>query len=136
MKKAILYAPYDVRIEELPDPVPGPNEAVVRWKVSSLCYTDVKLFIGVHKPPYPIGFGHDAAGEVESVGSEVTKVKPGDRVVASSWAGCGECKMCLQGRTNLCIRHRDLFSGGKTAGWFGERSVYPEGQLRILPDSM
>lgn len=133
MKKAILYGPYDVRIEDLPDPVLGPDDVLVRLQVSSICYTDVKLYTGVHKPEYPIGFGHDAAGVVEAVGRNVTSFEPGDPVVARSRLGCGRCKMCLRGRNNLCVEHRNLFGGGKAAGWFGEYMMYPERSIIPIP---
>lgn len=105
MKAAVLYGPGDVRVEEVREPSPGPGEIVVRTLASFTCGTDRKVAKrGYHakmlKPPCV--FGHEAAGEVASVGTGVTAFKPGDRVVAANSAPCGACRPCERGRESLC----------------------------------
>ena len=105
MKAAVLYGPGDVRFEDVPDPVPGPGEIVVRTLAALTCGTDRKVVKrGYHarmlKPPCV--FGHEAAGEVLAVGAGVTWLKPGDRVVAANSAPCGACRPCSRWRESLC----------------------------------
>jgi L-iditol 2-dehydrogenase len=105
MKAAVLHGPGDVRFEEVPDPVPGPGEMVVRTLATLTCGTDRKVVKrGYHarmlKPPTL--FGHEAAGEVMAVGAGVIAFRPGDRVVAANSAPCGACRQCARGRENLC----------------------------------
>ncbi len=105
MKAAVLYGPGDVRVEEVGELTPGPGEIVVRTLATFTCGTDRKVAQrGYHakmlKPPCV--FGHEAAGEVASVGRGVTAFKPGDRVVAANSAPCGVCRPCERGRESLC----------------------------------
>lgn len=105
MRAAVLYGPGDVRVEEIPERVPGPGEIVVRTLAAFTCGTDRKVVKrGYHakmlKPPCV--FGHEAAGEVAAVGTGVTSFKPGDLVVAANSAPCGACRPCERGRESLC----------------------------------
>lgn len=119
MKAAVLYGREDLRIEQVPVPVPGPGEIVVQVRAALTCGTDLKVYRrGYHarmlRPPIP--FGHEMAGTVHSVGLGVTAFRPGDRVVALNSAPCGECYFCRKGQENLCD---DLiFNNGAYAEYF------------------
>lgn len=105
MKAAVLHGPGDVRFEEVPDPVPGPGEMVVRTLAALSCGTDLKVVRrGYHAKMLspPCVFGHEAAGEVARVGEGVTAWRPGDRVVVANSAPCGSCRACARGRESLC----------------------------------
>jgi len=105
MKAQIFYGPGQLRYEDVPIPVPGAGEALVKIEVALTCGTDVKTLRRGHPvmiPHVPTVFGHELAGTVLAVGRGVTSVREGDRVVAANSAPCGECPLCRAGRANLC----------------------------------
>jgi len=81
---------------------PGANEVLVRIAAAGLCHSDVSVVNGTIPWPSPSVLGHEGAGIVEEVGSAVTRVKPGDRVVVATIANCGFCPQCALGRPYLC----------------------------------
>jgi L-iditol 2-dehydrogenase len=105
MRAAVLYGPQDVRMEDVPAPVPGPGEVVVRVRAALTCGTDVKVFRrGYHARMItpPALFGHEMAGTVEAVGDGVEAFAPGAAVVTANSAPCGACAYCAAGRESLC----------------------------------
>jgi D-arabinose 1-dehydrogenase-like Zn-dependent alcohol dehydrogenase len=93
--------------KEVPDPTPGPQDAVIRVEVEGICRTDWHLWRGEWewvglKPALPIILGHEMTGVIEAVGSEVKRHKQGERVMVPVVEGCGYCESCLSGRSNLC----------------------------------
>jgi L-iditol 2-dehydrogenase len=105
MRAMVFHGPGDLRFEELPVPVPGPGEVVVRIEAALTCGTDVKTLRRGHPvmiPHVPTVFGHEFAGTVTALGQGVQRFREGDRVVAANSAPCGECRPCLAGRRNLC----------------------------------
>lgn len=103
MKAAVLReynAP--LVIEDLVVDNPGPNEVLVRTVASGLCHTELHWFSGDIPLNLPVVAGHEAAGIVEKVGSNVTRIKPGDAVITSVSLFCGQCEFCLSGRMALC----------------------------------
>lgn len=93
-------------IEERPDPVAGPQEAVVRIESVGVCGSDTAYYkvgrIGDYVVDGPIVLGHEVSGQVESVGSEVTNVAVGDRVAIEPGTPCRNCRECMAGRYHLC----------------------------------
>src|SRR5438477_9798613 len=89
-------------VEEVTPMAPGPRDAVVRVGASGVCHSDLSIIHGYVPIPPPTILGHEGAGVVEAVGDEVTKVKVGDRVVASFVYACGTCFWCVNHQTNLC----------------------------------
>lgn len=93
MKAGVLYAPEDLRIEELPIPSPKENEIVVKIRRASICgATDYNIYKGYYQKlspslPYPHIMGHEACGEVVEVGRKVKDIKVGDRI---AWGGLME----------------------------------------------
>lgn len=134
MKKALLYGPRDVRVEEVPDLLPGPDEVVIDLVVSSVCRTDYKLFVSEQPRELPVGFGHDAAGVISRVGSDVQGFAVGDRVVTEQYLACGECLPCLAGRTDVCLEQPSFYAKGRDAGWFAQQLLTPASHLIALPD--
>lgn len=94
------------RFELIEKPKPeilNPKDAVVRVTLSSICSSDLHILHGaVPKAEIGITVGHELVGVVEAVGSEVTKVKPGDRVAVNVETFCGECFYCKRGYVNNC----------------------------------
>ena len=101
----VFHGPGDLRQEELPVPEPGPGELVLKIDAALTCGTDVKTLRRGHPvmiPTIPTVFGHEFAGTVTAVGAGVGRFHAGDRVVAANSAPCGDCRLCLAGRPNLC----------------------------------
>ncbi len=110
MLAARYFAPRDVRLEEVTEPVARKDEVVLEVLASNMCGTDLKAYLRGHplmKPPMTMG--HEYAGVVSSVGPNVSRFKRGDRVVASNSAPCGQCGMCRKGSLTLCkVTQREL----------------------------
>jgi L-iditol 2-dehydrogenase len=105
MRAVVFHGPGDLRDEVLPVPEPARGEIVLRVDAALTCGTDVKVRRRGHPvmiPYVPTVFGHEFAGTVTSIGAGVTGVREGDRVAAANSAPCGECRMCLAQRPNLC----------------------------------
>ena len=91
-------------IEKVEIDLPWAREVLVRTAATGVCHSDLHVVDGVGRFPLdrPIVLGHEGAGIVEAVGTEVTTVKPGDHVVACLSGFCGSCPQCLSGHPNLC----------------------------------
>src|SRR5246127_4097306 len=81
---------------------PGPREVLLRTACAGLCHSDLHFIEGLYPHPLPAVLGHESAGVVEKVGSDVNYVKPGDHVVTCLSVFCGTCDNCTTGRTVLC----------------------------------
>ena len=89
-------------IEDLSEPALGPRDVRVQIDASGVCHSDLTVQTGGVPMPLPIVLGHEGSGTVVEVGSEVSRVHPGDRVIASFIPVCGDCFHCLHGQSNLC----------------------------------
>lgn len=126
MRALVLAAPGPaagrlLRLEEVPDPSPGPGELLVDVAACAVCRTDLQIAEGdlaAHRSP--VILGHQAVGRVIGLGSGVDAWRLGERVGATWLAGtCGGCRFCMTGRQNLC---RDAeFTGWDRDGGFAER---------------
>jgi S-(hydroxymethyl)glutathione dehydrogenase / alcohol dehydrogenase len=104
MKAAILEAAgQPLVIDQLTVSKPGPHEVLIRTAACGLCHSDLHFIEGTYPHPMPCVGGHEAAGIVEEVGSEVRTVKKGDAVVTCLSAFCGHCEFCVTGRMALCL---------------------------------
>src|SRR4029077_20148439 len=103
MKAAVLYeVNKPLVIEDVSLQKPGPREVLIRTTVAGLCHSDLHFMEGLYPHPLPAVLGHESAGVVEQVGSDVTYVKPGDHVVTCLSGFCGTCDNCTTGGTVLC----------------------------------
>lgn len=128
MLQALLRAPGRLELREVPDPVPGPGELVVRIDLALTCGTDLKTYRRGHpKLPMPTPLGHEHTGVVVAVGPGVTRFRVGDAIVAAPSAPCGECPPCRTGFENLCDR-----IDGTTMAWgaFAEQLRLPAHVVR------
>jgi S-(hydroxymethyl)glutathione dehydrogenase/alcohol dehydrogenase len=104
VKAAVLHRPgTDLVIEEVTIASPGPREVLIRTRACGACHSDLHFIDGAYPTPLPAIPGHEAAGVVEAVGSDVTHLKPGDHVVTCFSNFCGRCEYCLSGRLSLCV---------------------------------
>ncbi|GIF70054.1 S-(hydroxymethyl)mycothiol dehydrogenase [Asanoa ishikariensis] len=94
-------APVEIVTINIPDP--GPGEAVVKVLSCGVCHTDLHYREGGINDDFPFLLGHESAGIVESVGSDVTEVAPGDFVVLNWRAVCGQCRACKRGEPHYCF---------------------------------
>ena len=139
--KALLLSQYNqLDIADLPAPVPGEDEILVRVAACGICGSDVHGYDGTsgRRIP-PIVMGHEAAGVVASVGTGVSKFKPGDRVTFDSTVYCGQCEFCLRGEINLCNNRQVVgVSCGdyRRAGAFAEYVVVPQRICYHLPEGL
>jgi len=103
MKAAVFHAPNTpLTIEDVEIDNPGPREVLIRTKVAGLCHSDLHFIEGKYPTPVPIVLGHESAGIVEKVGSDVTYLKPGDSVITCLSVFCGHCEFCLTGHMSIC----------------------------------
>ena len=104
MKAAVLHAPKSaLAIEAVSVAKPGPREILVRTRACGACHSDLHFVDGAYPTPLPAIPGHEAAGIVEAVGSDVTAMEVGDHVVTCFSNFCGRCEFCLSGRLSLCV---------------------------------
>src|SRR5438874_1159524 len=92
-----------VSVETIVVPDPGPGEVTVTVQACGVCHTDLHYREGGIGDEFPYLLGHEAAGVVDAVGSDVTSVAPGDFVVLNWRAVCGECRACRRGRPWYCF---------------------------------
>jgi S-(hydroxymethyl)glutathione dehydrogenase/alcohol dehydrogenase len=140
MKAAVFHGPNQpLKIEDVDIDEPREHEIVVRTVASGVCHSDLHFVDGLYTCPTPAILGHEAAGIVDKVGSQVTYVKPGDHVIACLSVFCGYCPECMSGRPNLCSNKSAtqrpkgdkprLSQGGKKITQFADLSSYAEKML-------
>ncbi|HVI34244.1 Zn-dependent alcohol dehydrogenase [Phenylobacterium sp.] len=104
MKAAVLReVRKPLQIEDVQINKPGPHEVLIRTAAAGVCHSDLHFIEGSYPHPLPAVLGHESAGVVEAVGSEVRTVKPGDHVITCLSAFCGHCEHCLTGHMSLCV---------------------------------
>jgi threonine dehydrogenase-like Zn-dependent dehydrogenase len=136
MKALTWHGKRDVRVDEVPDPrIEQPTDALVRITTTAICGSDLHLY-EVMGPFIGEGdiLGHEPMGIVEEVGSEVTALSPGDRVVIPFQIACGHCFMCDQGLQTQC-ETTQVRDKGMGAALFGYTKLYgevPGGQAQFL----
>jgi len=136
MRALIWQGKREVEVREVPDPViQEPTDAIVRITTTAICGSDLHLYevLGAYLNPGDV-LGHEAMGIVEEVGSEVTHIAPGDRVVVPFNISCGRCWMCSRGLYAQC-ETTQVRDQGKGAALFGYTSLYgsvPGGQAQFL----
>jgi L-iditol 2-dehydrogenase len=138
--KALLLTKYrSLEIADLPVPVPGSDEVLIRVAACGICGSDVHGYDGSsgRRIP-PLVMGHEAAGKIAALGPDVNNLFEGDRVTFDSTIYCGTCPHCLRGEINLCDNRQVLgVSCGdyRRAGAFAEFVIVPARITYRLPDS-
>jgi D-arabinitol dehydrogenase (NADP+) len=103
MRSALILSPKQISIRETPTPDPSADEILIKVLASGICGTDVHIYQGEYIGSYPITPGHEFSGIVESIGTAVTRFKPGDRVAVEPNLPCDNCVNCLNNRQNFCL---------------------------------
>ena len=137
MKAARLYGVRDLRVEDVPEPEPGPGEALIRIHACGVCPSDLRAYLAPRpgstgEPRTP---GHEWTGVVVGLGEviddEAPAIKVGDRVVADWRYVCGRCYECRRGVFNYCENLKRGVRGG-----FAGYGAAPLTQLRRMPDDV
>ena len=141
MKAVRLHGTKDIRLEEVEKPTVGPDEFLVRVKAATICATDIRIYThGDARIKVPRVLGHEFAGDIEKVGTNLQKhLKVGMRVTANPNMYCGRCTYCIAGRHELCDSRYAL--GIDVDGAFAEYlRVPPEafktGGVSEVPDNL
>ncbi|GAA0806090.1 erythritol/L-threitol dehydrogenase [Spirilliplanes yamanashiensis] len=138
MQAVVCHGPRDYRLEEIPKPVAGPGEALVRVEAVGICASDLKCYLGAAKfwgdenrPAWAeteVVPGHEFAGTIEQIDDEAAArwgVAVGDRVVSEQIVPCWKCRYCLSGNYHMCAPH-DLYGfKRRTPGAMASYMVYP-----------
>jgi len=139
--KALLLTEYrKLEPADVPRPVPGPHELLVRVKACGICGSDIHGYDGsTGRRIPPLVMGHEAAGEVAETGPGVSGFSVGDRVTFDSTISCGECWYCQRGQINLCQNRQVLgvsCDEYRRHGAFAEYVLIPQRIAYHLPASL
>jgi L-idonate 5-dehydrogenase len=140
MQRFRLYGPKLLVLDEVPEPSPGPTEVLIRVRNVGICGSDKHYFAhgrcGAFVPKTPFALGHEFAGLVVAVGTQVSGLHPGDAVAVDPLLACATCPACLAGHANLCVSKRYM---GSAAAWphvdgaLGEMVCAPGDNVHRLP---
>jgi S-(hydroxymethyl)glutathione dehydrogenase / alcohol dehydrogenase len=119
---AVMTAPgHPLRVRSLDLDPPGPGEVLIELAASGVCHSDLSVFSAALPSRVPVVLGHEGAGVVRAVGDGVRSPQPGDHVVLSWLAQCGECRFCQRGQPALCA----------AAGFSFATNTLPDGSTRL-----
>lgn len=134
MKAAVIYGPGDVRVKDLPEPTPGPNEVLIKVRACGVCGTEHTLFTGGYYANFPVALGHEYAGEIVQLGPGVQDLKVGDKVTVDPNIVCHRCDYCRMKSEHLC---ENLVTLGITInGGAADYSVVPTTNVYRVPDTL
>jgi 2-desacetyl-2-hydroxyethyl bacteriochlorophyllide A dehydrogenase len=134
VKAAVIKAVGEVAVVSVDDPTPGPLDVVVKVAACGLCGTDLHILRGEFAPTLPVIPGHEFAGTVAAVGTEVTSLAEGTPVAVDPSLYCYKCHYCRIGRNNLCENWAAI--GVSQAGGAAEYVAVPAANCVRLPDSI
>ena len=135
MKAAICKKPFEISIEEVPTPMPGPDELLIQVKASAICGSDIKAYEGKHPLiRLPLILGHEFSGVIVDKGTAVEGFRVGDRVVVEPSSVCGECFFCERMEYSLCENLKQL--GHQLPGSFAEYTLSKAKFTYQLPNTI
>ncbi|NDL68377.1 zinc-dependent alcohol dehydrogenase [Anaerotalea alkaliphila] len=136
---AFMYGPHDLRIENVELPELRPDQILIKLKACGICGSDVECFEGESAEGRydiaPYTPGHEWAGQAVAVGSEVTSIKVGNKVVGDCVLACGKCANCKEGKMpSACLNMREIGFRPDSPGGFGEYMILEEQYTHVIPD--
>lgn len=134
MKAAVLYAPGDLRVEEVPVPEIGADDVLVEVMAAGICGSDIGRVMVTGTYNFPTIPGHEFAGRVEKVGASVSHLKVGDRVAVAPLMPCRKCQWCEAGKFHLCDDYD--FMGSRSDGAFAQYLCAPATNVLKVPDNV
>ena len=131
MLAAVYHGPNDLRLEQVPVPLIGPDEVLVKVHSASICGTDLRILHGQHRK-YPSGTvripGHEVTGRLAEIGKAVTGFSLDQPVFLGPNMGCGHCRECVTGNNNRCADYQAI--GVTMDGAFAEYVRFPAAAIR------
>ncbi len=119
-------------MEDLPDPVPGSEEILVKVSVCGVCHTELDEIEGRLQSKLPVVLGHQVVGKVAALGSGAQRFQLGDRVgIAWIYSACGKCRFCQRGNENLCLDFKG--TGCHVNGGYAQYTVVSEDYAYLIP---
>ena len=134
MRAAIMYAPGDIRVEDVPKPVAGAGEVLLKVAACGVCGSDIPRMLSKGAHRMLIICGHEFAGHIVGLGDEVSGFKQGELVSVAPMIPCRRCDQCLTGHFSRC-RDYDYF-GSRRDGAYAEYVAVPQGNLLKTPDGI
>ena len=143
MRAVVIDAPGNIRVDSVPTPTPRAGEVLVRVGACGICGTDLHIIDGESPlTRYPVIPGHEFAGEVVALGSDIVQnngkggvnIVVGSRVAIEPNLNCGYCEFCRTGHENLCLNYAAI--GVTTGGAIAEYVAVPIGKAYALPDTI
>jgi 2-desacetyl-2-hydroxyethyl bacteriochlorophyllide A dehydrogenase len=134
MKAAVIYKPGDIKVIDKETPTPKENEVLIHIRACGVCGTDYSLYTGGFPANYPVVIGHEFAGEVVAIGSDVKTLQVGDRVTADPNRVCRRCEYCRMGKEHLCLNLSSM--GVHIDGADAEYCVMVESNVYKIPDTL
>ena len=134
MKAIMLESPGSVGLREVPRPVPGPGEALIEIKASSICGSDILRVYAGHAKTYPLILGHEFAGVITEIAPDVNADWLGRHVAVAPLIPCMKCYMCEQGLYSACRAYS--FIGSRRPGGYAEYCAVPITSLLPLPEGI
>jgi L-iditol 2-dehydrogenase len=141
MKAAFLTGIRQLQILDTPEPrLTSPHDVLLRIDTVGVCGSDVHYYtagrIGTQVVQFPERVGHECAGTVVEAGSEVTRLRVGQRVAVDPLVACGQCDQCRSGRRHTCRQQRFLGNPGEAPGALAEVLRMPAESCYLVPDGM
>ncbi len=140
MKAAVLEELNRMTVKDIPKPVCGPRDALLKVESCAVCGSDIRIFhFGNDRVKVPAVIGHELAGEVVQAGEEVTRVKVGDRVALGADVPCGKCYWCQNGMGTNCEINYAVgyqFAGGFQEYMLLNETILSFGPVTKIPDSL
>lgn len=147
MKGIVFLGEREIELREFPDPTPGPRDVILEIKASGMCGTDLKAYRpkfepgavrgGIKRSANPMIAGHEPCGVVVGIGAAVTEreARVGDRVMDHHYDGCGVCRHCQTGWTQMCVDGAIVF-GSVGHGAHAKYMRVPAHTLVGLPETL
>jgi len=129
MKACIFHGPGDVRVEERPQPRPGPGQMLLEMRATGICYSDIRVYKGEKKARAGVIPGHEPVGVIAALGEGVEGFRTGQEVALCPILACGACFFCRRGYRNRCPQRVTL--GYEEDGGLAEYMIVPEALLRL-----
>jgi len=143
MHAVVIHAPHDLRIEAVPAAAPGPSEVLVRIGAGGICGSDLHYYhqggFGTVRIKEPMVLGHEVAGTIAAVGSDVSGLSVGQRIAVSPSLPCGRCRYCQEGAQQHCLDMRFYGSAMRfphVQGAFRQELVAKASQCHPIADGL
>lgn len=135
MQALVWEGAWQMPLQDIDAPEPGPEDVIVAVEAAGICGSDVHGYTGSTGRRFSgIVMGHEFAGQIKALGSAVTEHRIGGRVIVHPILTCGECIQCLAGRPNICMKRKLI--GIHQHGAYSEAVLVPQSQLYPLPDHL